>query len=261
MVIRQATTYGFLRDKEEVYIEATENPSHHRSLFVNTERVPDIRVRQAISYALDRELIVEAAYSGMGTPALATPIPPSMFGHEEDVLEYSYNPALARALLEEAGYGPDELSLVIVTRSSDATWVQAAAGYLNDVGIQTEVEIYESGAFSALRKTSDYDILVQGVGRAAPFQMLPYFHSDNIPYPNMSRYAGVDGLIDGYLASVAEAAQKEALSQIQDRLAVDLPVIYVIYAKMPTAARADLKGLTPNTHYYLYYFYPMYYED
>ena len=65
----------------------------------------DIRVRRAVAYGLNRQLVVNSFYGGRGQVAHAF-MPPSLPGYAKDVVKYSYNPTRARQLLREAGCGP-----------------------------------------------------------------------------------------------------------------------------------------------------------
>jgi len=68
------------------------------------EAFRDRRVRRAISYAIDTQSIVENIYSGIADQA-DQPIPPALFGHNDDLSPYAHDPEQAQTLLEEAGYG------------------------------------------------------------------------------------------------------------------------------------------------------------
>jgi peptide/nickel transport system substrate-binding protein len=65
----------------------------------------DIRVRRAVAYGLNRQLVVNSFYAGRGQVAHAF-MPPSLPGYAKDVVKYSFNPTRARQLLREAGCGP-----------------------------------------------------------------------------------------------------------------------------------------------------------
>ncbi|MFC6764865.1 ABC transporter substrate-binding protein [Natrinema soli] len=84
------------------------------------EEFRDPRVRQAISYAIDTESIVNEVYSGIAEQA-GQPCPPALFGHNDDLSPYAYDTDEAQSLLEEAGYG-DGFSF-------DLTTFQNARGY------------------------------------------------------------------------------------------------------------------------------------
>ena len=70
------------------------------------EALADIKVRQAIAYAIDREALV-AATLPEGTEVATNFVPPSVVGWNEDVKQYDYDPDMATQLLEEAGYTAD----------------------------------------------------------------------------------------------------------------------------------------------------------
>ena len=63
----------------------------------------DVRVRQALAYAIDRQAIVEYLRRGLATPAVGI-LPPIAWAFEPDVVPFDYDPARARQLLDEAGY-------------------------------------------------------------------------------------------------------------------------------------------------------------
>jgi peptide/nickel transport system substrate-binding protein len=65
----------------------------------------DIRVRRAVAYGLNRQLVVNSFYAGRAQVAHEF-MPPSLPGYAKDVVKYSYNPTRARQLLREAGCGP-----------------------------------------------------------------------------------------------------------------------------------------------------------
>jgi len=79
-------------------------------LAMNTARPPfdDVRVRRAVNMAIDKAAIVDGVYEGAAVVA-KNPIPPTLWGYNDDVEDYPYDPAAARRLLAEAGF-PDGLS-------------------------------------------------------------------------------------------------------------------------------------------------------
>ena len=72
-------------------------------LLFNVKEIPDVRVREAITYAIDRKAICEEIMHGMAVPA-ASFIPRGIIGYDESAEVYEYNPDKARRLLTEAGH-------------------------------------------------------------------------------------------------------------------------------------------------------------
>lgn len=72
----------------------------------NVEKKPldDKRVRQALNLAINKQAIIEAVYQGAGVPA-KNPMPPTLWGYAQNVQDYTYDPAKAKQLLQEAGLG------------------------------------------------------------------------------------------------------------------------------------------------------------
>ncbi len=105
----------------------------------------DLRVRQAINYAIDREAVVKNLLKG-NSKIVWSACFPSQFGCTEDVKHYEYDPEKAKALLAEAGY-PDGFSIPFYAYR-DQEYGEAVANYLNAVGIQTDFRMLQ---YSALR--------------------------------------------------------------------------------------------------------------
>jgi peptide/nickel transport system substrate-binding protein len=113
----------------------------------------DVRVRQAMNYAVDVDAIISALYLGYAT-RLATAVPTAAFGYDASVTPYPYDPARARELLAEAGY-PNGFSVEfdaftgsIADHSRPA---EAIVEYLRQVGIDVKMNMFEFGAFGPRR--------------------------------------------------------------------------------------------------------------
>jgi peptide/nickel transport system substrate-binding protein len=112
----------------------------------------DLMVRQAVAHAINKGAIVEALYPGTGMPAKNF-IPPSLWGYNDALEDYSYSPERAKELLEDAGY-PDgfktNLWVMPVSRGyyPDPTKVgEAIQADLAAVGIDAEIVTYDWGTY------------------------------------------------------------------------------------------------------------------
>ncbi|ELZ74705.1 putative dipeptides/oligopeptides ABC transporter periplasmic substrate-binding protein [Haloferax larsenii JCM 13917] len=116
------------------------------------EEFRDKRVRQAVSYAINTEAIVNEIYSGFATQA-SQPLPPNVLGHNDSLDPYPYDPEKAKSLLEEAGYGDGftfELATFQNPRGYNPSPIQTAetvASNLGDVGITVEINQQSFGPF------------------------------------------------------------------------------------------------------------------
>ena len=107
----------------------------------------DIRVRQAVNYAVDVDAINKALLGGMAEPYAAVPMPPN---NSPNVKPYPFDQVKARRLLAEAGYA-DGFEVTLQTPNGrylkDKEAAQAVAGYLAQVGITVKVEALDWSVF------------------------------------------------------------------------------------------------------------------
>jgi peptide/nickel transport system substrate-binding protein len=100
--------------------------------------VQNLKVRQAIAHAVDREKLVKHVI-GEGASIPKAACYRTQFGCRQDVAQYEYDPAKSKKLLAEAGF-PNGLTVDLVAFRS-REWTEAVAGYLNAVGIKTNVSV------------------------------------------------------------------------------------------------------------------------
>jgi peptide/nickel transport system substrate-binding protein len=112
----------------------------------DTPPFDDVRVRQAINYAVDVDTIREALLAGTGR-RLPNLFVPGGLGYDESLAPYPYDPDMARSLLQEAGVSGLSATLA-ATNSERKDVVEAIAAYLTDAGIETSVEIQEIATFN-----------------------------------------------------------------------------------------------------------------
>jgi|GEM_PF-5931068 len=108
----------------------------------DVEPFTDVRIRQALNYAVDKEAINEALLGGYGEIYAGLCMPPNE--NTTDITPYPYDPEKAKELLKEAGY---ETGLEITITTPDGRYVrdkeisQAVAQYFEDVGVKASVEV------------------------------------------------------------------------------------------------------------------------
>lgn len=152
------------------------------ALNLNTSMAPldDVRVRQAISLAIDREALVNAYLQGNGT-ATNSLIPPGIAAHSDRALEY--DPEKAKALLAEAGY-PDGITIVnYVSDSASITGVPVVLQeQLKAAGITLEVNRVDAATYTSMRGEGSVQcpILTWYADMPDPDNFLyTFYHSDN----------------------------------------------------------------------------------
>ncbi|MCA9674882.1 MAG: ABC transporter substrate-binding protein [Kofleriaceae bacterium] len=228
----------------------------------------DVRVRRAIAYALDREAIIAAKFSGRAVLATGL-LPPGHWAYEPDVARYDHDPARARALLDEAGYpdpdgdGPQPRLHLVYKTSADQFRVAVArviASQLGEVGIDVEVRAFEFGTFFSDIKKGAYQIAtMQTSDIGEPDYYRTYFSSTRIPSPddpnggNRWRYrnARVDELAEAGRRELDLDRRKAMYAEIQQLVARDVPVVALWHEDNVVLHNRDVTGyqIFPNARF------------
>ncbi|UJL46128.1 glutathione ABC transporter substrate-binding protein [Virgibacillus sp. NKC19-16] len=216
---------------------------------MDKEPFDDPLVRQAVSMAIDKSQIIDGIYNGVGIPAIG-PIPPDVFGYDENVSGLEYDVEQAQELLAEAGY-EDGFSTTIWTNDSReridaATNVQAQ---LEEIGIQAEVEILEWGAYLEQTANGEHEMFVLGWSVAtgdADYAMHPLFHSDNVGEPGNRTFTEndeLDALLEEGRREADPEARQEIYSEAQELLVDIAPMLYLHHQEYLFSVRDEVKGL------------------
>lgn len=137
---------------------------------INTRHKPldDVRVRQAINLAFDRDSYLRAQFGeGAATPAIA-PYPPTLWGSDPQLKGWPHDPARAKQLLAEAGIQPG-LKLSIWTRPgggptnpNPGIGAQMLQNDLGQIGIQADIRVFEWGELIKRAKQGEHDLIFMG---------------------------------------------------------------------------------------------------
>lgn len=227
----------------------------------NLEKEPftDVRVRQAISHAIDKTQITEGIYEGTGIPAIG-PIAPDVWGFDPDVKPLEYNMDRAKQLLEEAGYA-DGFSTTIWTNDNPdririAEYVQSA---LKELNIDVSIEVLEWGTYLDETAAGNHEMFILGWSTAtgdADYALYPLFHSSNIGDPGNMTFIQddeLDELLDAARVETDEATRMELYRQVQEKLVELAPMIYVNHTDNIQGVSDRVKGfaVTPSNMFLL----------
>jgi peptide/nickel transport system substrate-binding protein len=235
---------GYYIDEPDVALDVQENTDPNTTfvpaekgqapywIAFNFNRPPldDVRVRQALRYAIDVDAIAEELFGGLASP-IHSFLPPFMFGYSDDIMKYPYDPDQAKALLEEAadiipsGWNP---SMMGSGASAIARIIHEVVGsYWADVGVNALVDLPEYGVFLERRAAGDYDMFGIGVGRIEPDQIAtPYWKSGSVP--NNSFYTLADDLIEAAKMEADEEQRAELYRQLQDKISSDAAAAFIV---------------------------------
>jgi peptide/nickel transport system substrate-binding protein len=200
----------------------------------------DVRVRQALAYAIDRDAIVTHLRRGLALPAVGL-IPPISWAFAEGTFPFPRDLNMARGLLDSAGYpDPDgdgpapRLRLTLKVSNIEFNRLQSSVIQrdLLDVGIELDVRTYEFATLYADVLSGNFQLytLQWTAGSLAdPDILRRVFHSNQTPPAGFNRgyYSNrqVDTLLDMAAASTDHAERRSLFGQVQRLIAMDVPYI------------------------------------
>ena len=220
--------------------------SAHLGFNTANPQLEDLRVRQAIAHAIDKELIVEVFLQGLAEPAVV-PIPPTVRFAAELAEPFPYDPDRARALLAEAGTSDVSLRLDIFQNPDLEAVAQVLQAMLADVGITLDIRIQEFAAYSEAVQREDAELYGTTWGTVtldADYTLYAFFHASEIPQNNLSRYANdvVNALLDEARATPDAEVREAAYATVQAQVLEDVPMVTLYYPLSTYAKRNVLQG-------------------
>lgn len=216
----------------------------------------DVRVRKAISLAINRPLIVDRIMGGLAVPARQL-VPDFMVGVDKSIELEKPSMDEAKRLLAEAGY-PNGFSLTIGSPNdryiNDSKIAQAVAQMLTRVGIKTDVDAMTASVFFKRRNKYEFSLYLagwgsSGAGMASPLRALVASQSKEkgLGGTNRGRYsnAELDAVIEEALATVEPKAHQALLSKASKMVVDDVAILPLHYEVTPWALKAGLT-MTPR---------------
>jgi len=199
-------------------------------MIFNTQKAPfdDVELRRAVAHAVDREEIVEQVTHGGAIVASLGIISPFTDWHNPNLPVYEYDPANAKAMLEDLGV--TDLSLMLITTGSFAREAELIQADLAEIGIEVEVQTGDRSTIDGLLREGNFDLAINGHGGIANPAILrtPTWPAES--YSN-DEY---DRLYQQQASTVDEEARRELVWQLQEIIAEDLPVLTLWHPKMWT---------------------------
>jgi ABC-type transport system substrate-binding protein len=220
-----------------------------------------VEVRQAVNHAIDKKRIVDDIYKGTGQVA-KNPLPPSLWGHADDVEDFAHDPARARALLAEAGMSGGftcSLWYMPIARPymPDGKKVAEAIQLdLKAVGITAELVTYDWDTYLTRTKQGDHDMALLGWsgdnGDPDNFlNVLLSIQATTLPAQNIAFYrnAEFDGLIRAAKEELDLAKRAEIYRRAQHVFHADPAWVCLAHNLQTVVLRDDVEGyvLYPST--------------
>jgi peptide/nickel transport system substrate-binding protein len=215
----------------------------------------DVRVRRALSKAINRQAIADRVLEGLALPA-ANVVSPSVFGHNQEVKPEPYDPEGAKRLLAEAGY-PGGFVLTIATPNNryinDEQVAQTVAQMFARVGIAAKVEAMPLSVYFGRARNRDFGVALLGWGsRAADLALRSLVMTANPDKGygawNWGGYSNpaLDRLVVQSLGTV-DAAKREAVAREAAALAASEVAFIPLHYQVVTWAMRSTLSYTART--------------
>ncbi len=221
----------------------------------NCDKAPydDVRVRQAVSMAINKDEIIDGIYEGTAIPAVG-PIAPGVFGYDPSVSAIPYDVDRAKELLAEAGYA-DGFDTIIWTNDNPAR-IQIAEyvqSRLSEIGINVSIEVLEWGAYLDGTAEGGHEMFILGWSTPtldADYAMYALFHSSNVGAPgnrSFFRNDEVDELLDLGRQESDPDLRAQYYREAQEMLVEQAPMLYLLHIEDLTGVNNSVQNfyLTP----------------
>jgi peptide/nickel transport system substrate-binding protein len=218
----------------------------------------DPRVRQAISCAIDRDLMIKSLMDGYARPAQSL-LPTTHWAFTGDVPRFNYDPARASRLLDESGHpaGPGgvRFHLAMKTSTDEGTRLLAAVlqQQLAQVGIALDLRSYEFATFYADITRGAFQMYsLRWIGGNEQPDIFSYAFSTARFSPkgaNRGHYsnASLDALLDHAAEDPDQARRRDDYAHAQQILAADLPAINLWYRDTVIVHNKRLTNVVPSS--------------
>jgi peptide/nickel transport system substrate-binding protein len=213
-------------------------------------------VRQAISYAIDREAIVNEIYNGEAT-ITDNQIPPGFIGHRKSLMRYPKNGDLAKAkaLMAQAGAKGYEVEVM----TSDKDWLrkelELVAAMVSQIGINYKIRNMDLGGFNNLWLNRRYEQHLEDITLVAPDADATswwFMHSNGAS--SSYRSPPMDQLLDGAREEVDPAKREPIYHKIVDTVLEECPLIYHCNVNFIRVYDKRLQGFRGTNQEYGEYF-------
>ena len=230
---------------------------------LNTASVmSNVKVRQAVMYAIDRAVLASNAYLDMAVQS-EVPILPGTWLYESQSAQYYYSPERALQLLYESGWQDlngdmvldklegiklSELTVNIVTYSESTTSVrenaaEMIADYLAAVGVKATVEVLDVSTLRKRLKSGEYDLALIGLNLSEVPNLTGLLGKDGNMNFNFYDDAQMKSLLDQTATAKDETGLKQVYSQLQMKIVQDLPIMGLLFRSGTVLSTRSLGGM------------------
>ncbi len=216
-------------------------------LNMQSPKLQDPRVRQAIAHGINRQELIEFLKKGRAVAADSVLTKQNDFA-APGIASYQHDPTKARKLLKEAGV--ENLTLEYKTSNSRDAVQQARIlqNQLKEIGINLEIRSFEWGTFFGDVKAGNFELFsLRWVGVSEPDFYYSLFHSSELPDVggrNRVRYNNpeIDSLLEKGRSTINPQERKKYYNKVQEILQQDLPYISLWHNQNVALVKENIDG-------------------
>jgi len=219
----------------------------------------DIRVRQALNYAIDKDEVIKGVLLGLGE-AISSPYKPGTRWNNSNLSPYPYKPSKALKLLQEAGFKKNDdgilmkngkpLKFEIITNQNKQREMTAVViqKRLQEIGVDVSIRVIEWASFvNRFIKTGDFDVVVLGWSLSLDPDQYNIWHSSQ-QGPGQFNFLGysnknVDKLLELGREELNVSKREEIYHKFSKYLLEDSPIIYLYAGYGLSAVHKRVKGI------------------
>ena len=203
----------------------------------------DIKVRQAMAYAISRKAIIDTNLNGEAALSYY-PIPAGFVGFNPNAQKYETDQVKAKELITQANVGKANIRIVTLKNPTYEKIANTLAGYWKQIGLNPEVITADSVQLQQnFIRSRNYDILLYGQNLGIDSDVYSFWHSSQISDPglNVSSYKNteVDQLLEAGRLAKDVSYKASRYSAFVEKWANDLPAI-ILYSPYYNYAQSDL---------------------
>lgn len=218
----------------------------------NVTKLPDIYLRRAMFYGVDRKVIVDKLLYGFADVTGGT-VPPGIAGYVSDIpVDSLFNPSLAREELQKSAYGGEPIELLVHDQANSEQIGQIFQSQMKALGVNVALTKLDFNSVIGRMVKGDapmFSMFFDYVLSAPQPILVNLFSSTKRPVPNFWQFS--DPAVDSMLASLRNESMREGVktsAEIEARIMAQAPAIF-LYRQRQAVIQSNRFGLIPiNPH-------------
>ncbi len=224
---------------------------------LNTRKPPldNVKVRQALNMAIDKNAIINSVMVGLAVPVNG-PLFPQSRGYDTNLKGYAFDVAQAKALMKEAGADAG-FTMQLDTTAATKEAAEAVAGQLKQVGVTATINVMELGVLTTKINNGECDMYFNAWGDSAAdggVTFYRHFSSSQRQTFKDTWYSrpDLDKQIDDARFTFDFAKREQLLKDVLKTVVDDAPWLFLWQPNTLAAARASVKGFVPRPDGYMF---------